>query len=76
MHCVNCPSLDANCAAHREFIVRLQSWFAQFEEGKLPVSALKELHEESCRWIRSHIEPTDGVLRQYPPQRTEAARLG
>lgn len=64
MECVHCPAYGENCAAHREFVVRLQNWFTLFEEGKLPVYALKKLHAESSHWIKTHIEKVDSELRR------------
>lgn len=65
MNCSRCPFHDANCDAHRFFIERLRSWLALIMAGGTKDSLLKEIHAESCHWIKSHIANVDiGLLQQ------------
>jgi hemerythrin len=66
MNCSRCPFHDANCDAHREFILRLRGWLAVIMTGHPPGSLLQEIHAESCRWIKHHIEQVDIGLRHVP----------
>ncbi len=66
MNCSRCPFHDANCDAHREFVLRLRSWLAVIMAGGTQVSLLKEIHAESCHWIKGHIAKVDIGLLQQP----------
>ncbi|AOS44459.1 hypothetical protein Verru16b_01521 [Lacunisphaera limnophila] len=63
MHRVNCPGLTANCAAHRDFARRLDSWLHLLTTGTEPVSLLRDIHHEATTWIESHILGIDCQLR-------------
>jgi len=71
MNCARCPKHDANCAAHRQFILRLRSWLILIEGGGAEAQLLREIYAESCRWIQHHIEHVDSGLRAQPVPGTE-----
>jgi hemerythrin len=73
MSCSRCPFHDTNCDAHRGFILRLREWLAVIMKGDAPASLLKEIHTESCRWIKHHIEQVDIGLLQSPGPRVVVA---
>lgn len=66
MNCSRCPFQSANCDAHEQFILRLRGWLAVIMAGDAQTSLLAEIHTESCRWIRNHIEKVDIGLLQQP----------
>ena len=66
MNCSRCPFHDTNCRAHREFILRLRNWLILLEGGGAEAQLLREIHAESCHWIKSHIEQVDSGLRPQP----------
>jgi hemerythrin len=76
MNCSRCPFHDANCDAHREFIVRLRGWLGVIMAGNAPASLLQEIHAESCRWIKNHIEQVDIGLRHVPGHGVEPVAAG
>lgn len=64
MRCSRCPFQDSNCDAHRGFIIQLHAWMAAIMSGDAPDSLLKEIHQESCRWLLNHIAKVDIGLLQ------------
>ena len=66
MNCSRCPFHDTNCDAHRQFILRLREWLSVIMTGTAPASLLREIHAESCHWIKNHIEKVDIGLLQSP----------
>jgi hemerythrin-like metal-binding protein len=65
MSCSRCPFQGANCEAHEQFILRLRGWLAVIMAGGTQTSLLKEIHAESCHWIKNHIEKVDIGLLQH-----------
>lgn len=66
MRRVQCPTAEANCAAHREFSLRLDHWLDLLSFSGTPVSLLIDVHRESTAWIESHIRTVDCGLRSCP----------
>jgi len=65
MNCSRCPFYNANCDAHEQFILKLRSWLAVIMAGEAPDSMLREIHAESCHWIKNHIKSVDiGLLQK------------
>ncbi|MCX6954655.1 MAG: hemerythrin domain-containing protein [Verrucomicrobia bacterium] len=60
---VDCPALQANCAAHRDFALKLEHWLELLTMSGTPVSMLLDVHRESIGWIEAHIINIDCRLR-------------
>ncbi len=60
---VACPALGANCAAHRDFALKLDRWLEILTMSGTQVSMLLDVHRESISWIEAHIINIDCRLR-------------
>lgn len=73
MACLKCPLRTDNCAAHEKFSARLERWLEVLTIPEVNTVILKDVHEESCRWIQQHLLQIDSSLRQRGATRAHAA---
>ena len=60
---VACPAAAVNCAAHRVFAARFETWLQLLSIPGSPVSVMADVHRESLQWIEGHIKSVDCQLR-------------
>ena len=65
---IACPAMQANCAAHREFALKLDRWLELLTMPGTPVSLLLDVHRESIAWIEQHITHVDCRMRGCTPR--------
>ncbi len=63
MERIQCPTLKANCAAHRDFEQKLEHWLVILTMAGSPVSVMMDVHREAFDWIENHILRVDCGLR-------------
>lgn len=59
---LNCPAYGVNCAAHKIFNERIQSWVNRLATGSPPLTA-REIHGSAANWIQMHILKIDRKLK-------------
>ena len=58
----NCPAHGVNCAAHKVFNERINTWRDRIAKGSPPLTA-RDIYVEAAGWIQQHILKIDTKLR-------------